>query len=284
MKLYPKITIVTPSFNQAEFLERTILSVINQDYLNLEYIIVDGGSTDGSIDIIKKYESHLAYWISESDNGQSHAINKGFKKATGDIYNWLNSDDILYPGVLKIIADYYQRTPQIHVYFGDRIIINCKDDIIGINEGPSFKNWESKYYLKIPQEATFFTRDIWEKVDGLDEELHYTMDVDLWRRFLKHSRFKHIPYFIGAYREHDLSKSVLNFGANKKFDNAKYERSLYKERYAYKWMSSPRLKRLFFMMNQMRLAYEKSSKKVRLEKERIHTIAHKVEKIIEVVS
>lgn len=191
---YPKVTIVTPSFNQGMFLERTILSVINQDYPNLEYIIVDGGSTDNSLEIIKKYEDRITKWISEPDAGQSDAINKGFRKATGHIFNWLNSDDVLCPHAIKIVVDYYQRLPAIQVFYGDRIIIDQNDRINKTVEGPSFNRSELKYYMKIPQETVFFTRDIWEKVGGLNEELHYTMDNDLWFRFVRHSDFKHIPF------------------------------------------------------------------------------------------
>lgn len=269
---YPKITIVTPSYNQEEFLERTILSVINQGYPNLEYIIIDGGSTDNSVDIIKKYEAHLTYWVSEADDGQSHAINKGFDRATGVLLNWLNSDDVLYSGALSLIAHYYTQDPHKHVLYGDRIIVNRTDDIVGINEAAKFKKWESKYYLKIPQETTFFTKEIYDKVGGLNNDLHYTMDADLWCRFLKHTDFVHIPYFIGAYREHDLSKSVEVFGPNKSSDRATEEIERFKKLYSSRWNRTPKMRKLLFLFHHFRLVYEKSSKARRLEVDNIHRV------------
>ncbi|MCU4157955.1 glycosyltransferase [Carboxylicivirga sp. A043] len=269
---YPKITIVTPSYNQEEFLERTILSVINQNYPNLEYIIIDGGSTDGSVDIIKKYEEHLSYWVSEPDDGQSHAINKGFDRATGVILNWLNSDDVLYSGTLHLIAHYYNSHKGEHVFYGDRTILDKDDRVIGINEGPSFKKWESKYFLKIPQETTFFTKELYFKVGGLNNELHYTMDVDLWNRFLEECDFVHIPYFLGGYREHYLSKSIEVFGPNKRNDKAVKEVKRYQQLYGSAFGRKPKVRKLFFIANQLRLIMEKSSKKRRLEIERIREI------------
>src|SRR5512134_129792 len=114
----PKISIVTPSFNQGKYLERTIRSVIEQDYPNLEYIIIDGGSTDESVEIIRKYEKHLAYWVSEPDRGQSHAINKGFDRATGEIFGWLNSDDWYVPGALKAVAEAFAANPEAGAVVG----------------------------------------------------------------------------------------------------------------------------------------------------------------------
>jgi len=127
---WPKISIVTPSYNQAEFLERTILSVLNQNYPNLEYIIIDGGSTDGSVEIIKKYEKYLSYWVSEKDRGQAHALNKGFEKATGDLVGWQNSDDIYLPGAFRKVAEVYRNNPNYDVYFGNIYFIDEEDNII----------------------------------------------------------------------------------------------------------------------------------------------------------
>ena len=127
---WPKISIVTPSYNQAQFLERTILSVLNQNYPNLEYIIIDGGSTDGSVEIIKKYEKYLAYWISEKDKGQAHAINKGFEKATGELVGWQNSDDIYLPNAFYKVVEIFREKPDYDVYFGNIYFIDESDSII----------------------------------------------------------------------------------------------------------------------------------------------------------
>ena len=121
---WPRISIVTPSFNQGRFLERTILSVLNQNYPNLEYIVMDGGSTDESVEIIKKYENYLAYWISEKDNGQSDAIKKGFQKSTGEILAWLNSDDIYLSGALRGVAGFFRDGKGTEVVYGNRYIID----------------------------------------------------------------------------------------------------------------------------------------------------------------
>ena len=123
----PRITIITPSLNQGEFLEDTIHSILNQNYPNLEYFIVDGGSTDNSVDIIKKYEHRINWWVSEPDRGQSHAINKGLVRATGDIINWINSDDLLFPGALQRVASCYQRHyGKVHLMVGENARVSEK--------------------------------------------------------------------------------------------------------------------------------------------------------------
>jgi len=133
----PRITIVTPSFDQAKYLPETIESVLKQDYPNLEYIIIDGGSTDGSVDVIKRYERHLSYWVSEKDSGQSEAINKGFKKATGEFFNWINSDDVLFPGALHRIAEAFAKNPDADLIVGDHARSHADGRIIKVSAAAS---------------------------------------------------------------------------------------------------------------------------------------------------
>lgn len=179
----PKISIVTPSYNQGQYIEETILSVIGQGYPNLEYIIIDGGSSDETVDIIKKYEASITYWVSEKDKGQSHAINKGFARATGDILAWLNSDDMYMPGTLNKVVTMLRPAANA-IVFG-----NC----LHFNEGGTqFVAWGSdvvnfaKQSLEnvdfISQPSAFWTRKTWETVGSLSEDLHFAFD---WEWFLR---------------------------------------------------------------------------------------------------
>ena len=173
---YPKITIVTPSYNQAVFLERTILSVLNQNYPNLEYIIIDGGSTDGSIEIIKKYEKYLSYWVSEKDQGQADAINKGFQKATGDLVAWQNSDDVYLPDAFQKIAETYKKNPNYDVYFGNIFIIDSCDKLIReMRFHPFSVNHLIYYRWNLSSQAVFWKREIFNKVGYL---LDYNVSFD----------------------------------------------------------------------------------------------------------
>ena len=182
-KEWPKITIVTPSFNQAEFIEETIRSILLQGYPNLEYIIMDGGSTDGSREIIEKYAPWLGYWVSEQDEGQSNAINKGWSRATGDIVAWLNSDDLYEPNTFKDVALYFAENPDVHMIYGDCKIIN-KESEIG-DDAPKLK-----YDLKplvctewfISQPAVFIRKEVLETVGLINESLYMVMD---WEFFLR---------------------------------------------------------------------------------------------------
>lgn len=207
---YPKITIVTPSFNQAEFLERTILSIINQGYPNLEYIVCDGGSTDGSVDIIKKYENHIDWWCSEIDSGQTDAINTGMKKATGEIVGWINSDDILLPGALNAIGDYYVKYPSTEFLNGLTMEIDKNDKIIRFIHIVMNKFFFEHGCYNISQQGMFWKRDLFQKIGYLDDSFHAKMDVDwLIRNYENHSKIRLLNKYIGAIRIYEGTKTAM---------------------------------------------------------------------------
>lgn len=204
-----KISIITPSYNQSVFLERTIQSVITQNYVHFEYIIFDGKSSDSSVDIIKKYEKHLAYWTSEPDKGQSDAINKGFQKAKGDLLCWVNADDILLPNALKKVAEVFKAYPDVNIITGNVVYIDEEDYIqrcIRVPKQRWFFYKHSVGFFTAP--ALFFKRELYEKVGGLDITLHYSMDIDLWHKFrLAGARVFHINEYLGGFRVHSSSKT-----------------------------------------------------------------------------
>lgn len=212
----PKITIVTPSYNQAEFLEETIRSVLLQNYPNLEYIIIDGGSCDGSIDIIKKYEEWIDFWVSEPDRGQSHAINKGFQRATGQWGNWINSDDLLAKGALLKLADFLKKAePNPKTLFIGQCILTDKFRETEQLSKSSIKNFEQLIDIKnywrngqsIAQQSVFFNLNLYQEVNGLEEENHYSMDFELWGDFLLNGgRIIHLNFPLGIFRHYDGQK------------------------------------------------------------------------------
>ena len=206
----PKISIVTPSFNQGQFLEQTINSVLDQGYSNLEYFVIDGGSTDNSVDVIRKYEKHLTWWTSEKDRGQSHAINKGLLRATGEIFNWINSDDYYEPGALQHVAEAFE-DPNIHMacfranVFGLQTRISRGTDIFENNLAKTIA------YTRIDQPETFFRKSAVDKMGLLNEGLHYCMDKEWLLRYLMLFGIHHVHQsknIILNFRYHDTSKSV----------------------------------------------------------------------------
>ncbi len=206
-----RISIITPSFNQASFIAQTIDSVLSQNYPNLEYIIIDGGSTDASVDIIKKHEKHLAYWISEKDRGQSHAINKGLARATGDIVNWLNSDDYYEPEALFKVAEAFSNSTINAAAFRSRIIKDGKE--VRISHGTDLHDSLEKTLglARIDQPETFFRRAAFMKVGLLNERLHYLMDREWWMRYMLTFGIQNIKKYddvIVNFRLHDSSKTV----------------------------------------------------------------------------
>ena len=187
MKEFPKISIITPSYNQEQFLESTILSILDQNYPNLEYVIIDGGSTDKSVDIIRKHEKHLKYWISEKDNGQTEAINKGFSMCTGDVLNWINSDDRLKPDALLSLAEAVEAHPNAGAWVSGCDLVEEEGKYIktvtprGLTKD-AMADWGSKGHFFQP--ACFFSRKVWKKFGPLDEGLHYCFDLDFYLKII----------------------------------------------------------------------------------------------------
>ncbi|GAB4476136.1 MAG: glycosyltransferase family 2 protein [Anaerolineales bacterium] len=212
MSSRPLVSIVTPSYNQAAYLEETIRSVIHQpslgDVFDLEYMVIDGGSTDGSQAIIQKYQSSLAWWISEKDRGQAEAINKGLRNAKGEIVAWINSDDLYLPGAITQAVQVFARDPLVGMVYGDALAID--ESGRPINRW-SFGNWGLKEFLCfriICQPAVFLRRTVLEKVGYLDESYHYMLDHQLWIRVAAHSRVHHVPSLWAAARQHRQAKNV----------------------------------------------------------------------------
>ena len=200
---FPKISVVTVSFNQAAYLEQTIRSVLDQQYPNLEYIIIDGGSNDGSVDIIKKYAEHLTYWISEKDDGMYHALQKGFEKSTGEIMCWINSDDKFHQGAFKNIANIFTAFPEIEWITGMATIFNETGETVYVKP---FRKWSLLDILTvaddhIQQESTFWKRSLWVR-SGSSMNLDYKLagDFELWMRFFESSELISIRTILGGFR------------------------------------------------------------------------------------
>ncbi len=207
----PLVSVVTPSYNQAEFLEATILSVLAQDYPNIEYIIIDGGSNDSSVAIIRKYKERLAYWVSEPDRGQSHALNKGISHAIGDILFWLNADDLCLPGAFSTVVEAFSQRPKPRVVVGQAYVID-HDGILCGKIKSRFTSWADYVTGKctIRQLATFFDRKLFDELGGVDESLEYSMDFDLLLRFTQQYRPLIIDEYLAAYRKHETAKFKSN--------------------------------------------------------------------------
>ncbi len=205
----PLVTIVTPSYNQARFLEDTIRSVLSQDYPHIEYIIVDGGSTDGSVDIIRKYEDRLAWWVSEPDRGQAHAINKGFARARGEIWAWINSDDIYTPHAVREAVAFLEAHPEVGMVYGDALYIDEENRVLG-----RFPSAQTDYrkllrgFVHIPQATAFFRADLVREVGFLNENLYYAFDYDLWVRLARRAALRYVPRHWAYFRIHLDSKTI----------------------------------------------------------------------------
>ncbi|WP_460190819.1 glycosyltransferase family 2 protein [Urechidicola sp. KH5] len=209
----PKVSIITPNFNQERFLEKTILSVLGQNYPNIEYIIIDGGSTDRSIDIIKKYSSKLSYWLSEEDGGMYEAINKGFKKSTGDILCWINSDDIIHSNAISKVVKMFTDNISLQWLQGFPNVIDEEGKEFYKRNPMSnqlyfYSNFFKIEQLFIQQESTFFKRDLWEESGGkLNTNYDLAADFDLWLRFFNHADLYCTHHKLGAFRKREGQKS-----------------------------------------------------------------------------
>lgn len=205
---WPRISIITPSFNQAEFLERTILSVLDQGYPNLEYIIIDGGSADGSVEIIRKYADRLAYWVSESDRGQAHAINKGLQRATGEWVAWQNSDDIFYPGTFESLVQEAARSPHADLIIGNMNLIDKNDELLRDLKyvRPTYRSLLAEGMM-LTNQAAFWRRKVHDEIGYFDESLNCGFDFEWFLRLLQRYRASHVNEVWGGLRLYENTKT-----------------------------------------------------------------------------
>ncbi len=250
--MLPKISVITPSFNQAEYLERTLCSVLDQGYPNLEYIVIDGGSTDGSVEIIRRYAGRLAFWVSEPDRGQSDAINKGLRRATGEWVAWQNSDDIYYPGAFHDLSAVAGKHPKASLIISDMMLIDEYDrslrDIRYVK--PSYRALLAEGML-LANQAAFWRRNVHEQIGFLSEELLCSFDYEWFLRIVQHFEGIHVDRVWGALRLHGETKSSLlaqRFGEeNRRILSGREISALQKKFY--------KLRRLGSMLRRGQLAY-----------------------------
>ena len=206
-----KISIVIPSYNQDKYIERSLQSIFNQEYDNIELIIIDGGSSDRSVDIIKKYEDRISYWISEKDSGQSDALNKGYKVATGDIYGWLNSDDLYAENILSEVEQIFNDNPKCQVVFGDWLEIDSEDGILNYNYAFDFSLMHTKYEgAQINVQAMFWRSEVHKRFSGFDVRLQNSMDYQMLVEFGINEgplAFLRLPKVLGSFRRYQGQKT-----------------------------------------------------------------------------
>lgn len=217
-ELYPRISIVTATYNQGSYIEDTILSILNQEYPNLEYIIIDGGSTDNTLDVIRKYESRISFWVSEKDSGLYDALDKGFKKTTGEIMGWLNSDDILHHHSLFSIAEIFNCNKEVDWVQGYPTVINDSGKIIfhRPHRYSKYSFYLKEYYdgVFIQQESTFWRRNLWERSGAtISTAYKYAGDFELWMRFYRHADLYITQAMIGSFRVRQGQLSSENYSA-----------------------------------------------------------------------
>ncbi len=205
----PRVSIVTPTFNRAEFLEETIRSVLEQDYPNIEYIVMDGGSTDGSVEIIRRYAGRLAYWESAPDRGQVDAIQRGFARSTGTVLAYLNSDDAYVPGAVSGIVRTFRERPSADLVFGDVHLVDTAGRRLRDLRFTAF-DFDTLLYEggNLSQPGAFWTRDLYDRVGGIDPAYQFSLDTDFFFRAARVGRFEHVRSFIANFRIHSGSKSA----------------------------------------------------------------------------
>lgn len=201
------VSIVTPSYNQAPYLEQTIQSVLGQDYARLEYLVIDGGSTDNSVEIIKQYADRLAYWISEKDRGQAEAINKGLARAHGDILAWLNSDDYYLPGTIASVVRCFDENPDVVLVYGDMLAVDGHGQPINVLKYSQLSLEDLLCFQIVGQPSVFFRRSAFERTGPLEPTFHFMLDHQLWIRLAQQGRILHVPQVWAAARYHPGAKN-----------------------------------------------------------------------------
>lgn len=204
----PTISIVTCSYQQARFLEATMRSVLNQQYPSLEYIVIDGASQDGSAEIIKKHTQSLSYWVSEKDSGQTEALKKGFARAQGEVQGWLCSDDILLPGALQAVGEFFRDNPNVGAVYGDALWIDADGKPLRAKREMGFNQFVFFHdHNYIPQPSMFWRKSLYDAVGGLDESFNLAMDSDLWARFSEKTEIAHLPQYLSCMRFYPEQKT-----------------------------------------------------------------------------
>jgi glycosyltransferase involved in cell wall biosynthesis len=205
--LHTLVSIITPSYHQAPYLEQTIQSVLGQDYPRIEYIVIDGGSTDQSVEIIKKYEDRLAYWISEKDKGQAEAINKGFARASGEIIAWLNSDDYYMLNTVSVAVRCFEQNPDVVMVYGDMLAVDENGHTINVLKYGQLSLEDLLCFQIIGQPSVFFRRSALEKDELVEPTFHFMLDHHLWIRLAQQGRILHVPQIWSAARYHPEAKN-----------------------------------------------------------------------------
>lgn len=234
MNKYTKISIIVPSLNQGQFLERAIRSILNQNYPCFELIIVDGGSSDDTMQVINKYESFLSRWVSEPDRGQAHALNKGLRLLTGDFVGWMNADDAYWSNAFIEFGDIVTKHPEFDIYYANKVNIDEHDRILGrvkyARPAKGFMKFYAKYRgMTFCNQAAFFRSTVFRDVGDFDERFQIGMDLDLFFRcIMADMRFHHSNKIWGAWRRHDAAKTATNFASDPK---RKAERELFERKH-----------------------------------------------------